>query len=78
MASWLVFYMLFFLAVPVRVAMATPEGGVFTVGTGAINPVVGGDTTVVVNQAKSVIEWGQPWCRRDRYQPGRKSVVFTN
>jgi len=60
MASWLAFYMLFFLAVPVRVTMATPEGGVFTVGEGVINPVVGGDTTVVVNQAASVIEWGSP------------------
>jgi len=39
--------------------MATPAGGVFKVGSGTIvQNVVGGDNTVLVNQAESVIEWG--------------------
>ena len=60
-ASWLVVYMFFFFGIPVRVAMATPEGGVFTVGTGDITQgVVGGNNTVVVHQTESVIEWGSP------------------
>ena len=61
MSSWLAFYMFFCFGLPVKVAMATPEGGNFTVGTGDITQgVVGGDNTVVVNQATSVIEWGSP------------------
>ena len=39
--------------------MATPVGGVFKVGSGTIvQNVVGCDNTVLVNQAESVIEWG--------------------
>jgi len=36
--------------------MATPAGGVFTVGTGTI--VEGANTAVTVNQGQSVIQWG--------------------
>ena len=39
-------------------ALATPEGGVFTVGTGNID--YGTDTAVTVNQLQSVIQWGSP------------------
>ena len=39
--------------------LATPSGGVFTVGTGNIVDGVP-DSTVTVNQAQSVIEWGSP------------------
>lgn len=38
--------------------MATPSGGVFTVGTGTI--VEGANTAVTVNQAQSIIQWGAP------------------
>jgi filamentous hemagglutinin family protein len=38
--------------------LATPAGGVFTVGTGTI--VEGANTAVTVNQAQSVIQWGAP------------------
>ena len=38
--------------------LATPTGGVFTQGTGTIVPVVGGNTTVTVDQTSSVIQWG--------------------
>jgi filamentous hemagglutinin family protein len=40
--------------------LATPSGGVFTVGTGTITPITGGNTTVVVDQAQSVVQWGAP------------------
>ncbi|MHC4557579.1 MAG: Ig-like domain-containing protein, partial [Planctomycetota bacterium] len=39
------------------VALATPSGGAFTVGTGTILQDVA-DSVVTVNQAQSVIEWG--------------------
>jgi len=52
----LVYCLLFNITVPL--ALATPSGGVFTVGTGAID--YGTDTAVTVNQAQSVIEWGSP------------------
>ncbi len=55
MACWLMCWMVF----GTSIALATPSGGAFTVGTGVINDgVVGGDNTVLVNQAASVIEWG--------------------
>ncbi len=38
--------------------LATPAGGVFTVGTGTI--VEGANTAVTVNQAQSIIQWGAP------------------
>ncbi len=38
-------------------AFATPSGGDFKVGTGSID--YGTDTAVTVNQAQSVIEWGE-------------------
>ena len=41
------------------VVLATPSGGVFTVGDGTIVDGVA-DSTVTVEQAKSVIEWGSP------------------
>ena len=42
------------------VVLATPSGGVFTYGTGTINPVAGGNTTVTVNDPQSIIQWGSP------------------
>jgi len=57
-ACWVISCMLF--ALPLQTVKATPSGGTFTVGTGSINPVSGGDTTVVVDQVQSVIEWGSP------------------
>ncbi|UCD00287.1 MAG: tandem-95 repeat protein [Phycisphaerales bacterium] len=38
--------------------LAAPSGGVFTVGTGAIE--YGANTAVTVDQAQSIIEWGAP------------------
>ncbi len=40
------------------VVLATPSGGVFTVGTGSID--YGTNTAVTVNQSQSVIQWGAP------------------
>jgi len=40
------------------VVLATPSGGAFTVGSGAIT--YGTNTTVTVDQMQSVIEWGAP------------------
>ena len=54
---FLVFCLIMNTTVPV--ALSTPSGGVFTVGTGTIVDGVP-DSTVTVNQAQSVIEWGSP------------------
>ncbi len=43
----------------IPVVFATPSGGVFTSGTGTIVDGVP-DSSVTVNQAQSVIEWGAP------------------
>ena len=40
------------------VVLATPSGGLFTVGSGSIT--YGTNTTVTVDQMQSVIEWGAP------------------
>jgi filamentous hemagglutinin family protein len=52
------YFLISCMLINTSVVRATPSGGVFTVGGGDINPVVGGNSTVVVNQAQSVIEWG--------------------
>jgi filamentous hemagglutinin family protein len=53
---FLVFCLMMNITMPV--ALSTPSGGTFTIGTGTID--YGTDTAVTVNQSQSVIDWGSP------------------
>ncbi|MFH1371846.1 MAG: filamentous hemagglutinin N-terminal domain-containing protein [Planctomycetota bacterium] len=56
-ACWMVYSLLFFI--PVRVAMAAPQGGEFQVGGSApgADIIPGSSTTVIVGQMESIIHW---------------------